>query len=190
VPRHPGRRDLALEAARRQVGWRTLNAGARLRDGDVEIDVLHPPPPDWERQKARNDDSLVFDVRLGDVSILLTGDIGRDVERAILPSLRPAAIRIVKAAHHGSATSTSDEFLRGARPSAVIFSAGRDNRFGHPAAAVIARVRASGAQMFRTDQQGAITISTDGRSATVTSIGGRPWTRGSPATPARQAPQP
>jgi competence protein ComEC len=185
VPRHPGRRDLALEAARRQIGWRTLNAGARLTDGDVEIDVLHPPPPDWERQKTRNDDSLVLDVRLGDVSILLTGDIGRDVERALVPSLRSAAIRILKAAHHGSASSTSGELLRAARPSAVIFTAGRDNRFGHPAAAVIARVLASGAQIFRTDQDGAITISTDGRSVTVTSIGGRRWTRDIPAVLAR-----
>jgi competence protein ComEC len=175
VPRHPARRDLALEAARRRIGWRTLRAGARLGDGGAEIDVLHPPPPDWERQQARNDDSLVFDVRLGGVSILLTGDIGRDTERAILPSLRPAAIRILKAAHHGSATSTSAELLRAARPAVVVFTAGRDNRFGHPAAAVLARVQASGAQIFRTDQDGAITVTTDGGSVAISTIGGRRW---------------
>jgi competence protein ComEC len=175
VPRHPARRALTLEAAQRQIGWRTLNAGLRLTDGNVEIDILHPPPPDWERQKTRNDDSLTVDVRLNDISILLTGDIGRDVERAIIPSLRPTAIRILKAAHHGSATSTSAEFLRAARPSAVIFSAGRDNRFGHPAAAVLTRVQASRAQIFRTDQDGAITITTDGRSVRLFTMTGRQW---------------
>jgi competence protein ComEC len=175
VPRHPARRALTLEAAQRQIGWRTLNAGVRLTDGNVEIDILHPPPPDWERQKTRNDDSLTVDVRLNDISILLTGDIGRDVERAIIPSLRPTAIRILKAAHHGSATSTSAEFLRAARPSAVIFSAGRDNRFGHPAAAVLTRVQASRVQIFRTDQDGAITITTDGRSVRLFTMTGRQW---------------
>lgn len=178
VPRHPARRDLTLQAARRQIGWRTLTAGTRLIEDGVEIDVLHPPPPDWERQKARNDDSLVLDVRLGGVSVLLTGDVGRDVERAIVPSLRPAAIRILKAAHHGSATSTSAEFLRAARPMAVIFSAGRDNRFGHPAAGVVARVQAAGAEIFRTDQDGAVTITTDGRSVRVSSMTGRQWRTG------------
>ncbi len=180
VPRHPARRDLAFEAARRRIGWRPMRAGDRLDDGGAVIDVLHPPPPDWERQKARNDDSLVLDVRLGGVSILLTGDIGRDTERAIVSSIRPAAIRILKAAHHGSATSTSAEFLLATRPAAVIFTAGRDNRFGHPAPVVVARVQASGAQMFRTDVDGAISITTDGRSAVLTTVSGRRWMANNP----------
>jgi competence protein ComEC len=180
VPRHPARRALALEAARRQTGWRTLTAGTRVVDGGVEIDVLHPPPPDWERQQARNDDSLVLDVRLGDVSILLTGDISRAIERALIPSLRPAPIRILKAAHHGSTTSTSAEFLRALRPAAVIFSAGRDNRFGHPAPAVVARVQESGAQIFRTDVDGAITVRTDGRAGGISTTTGRRWDVGTP----------
>jgi competence protein ComEC len=183
VPRHPARRALALEAARRRTGWRMLRAGTRLRDGLAEIDVLHPPPPDWERQQARNDDSLVLDVRLGDVSVLLTGDISRAIERALIPSLRPAAIRILKAAHHGSATSTSAEFLRALRPAAVIFSAGRDNRFGHPAPAVVARVQASGAQVFRTDRDGAIAVTTDGRSVRISTVAGRRWAHGIPGGP-------
>jgi competence protein ComEC len=172
VPPHPARRDLATHAARRFLGWRRLQAGNRLAFGPVEIVVLHPPPPDWERQRARNDDSLVLDIRFGAVSILLTGDISRDVERLIVPSLHPAGIRILKAAHHGSATSTDASLLGAYRPHAVIFSAGRDNRFGHPAPAVLARVRLSGAKIFRTDQDGAITITTDGRLALMSTMAG------------------
>jgi competence protein ComEC len=61
---------------------------------------------------------------------------------------------------------------------AVIFSAGRDNRFGHPAAGVVARVQAAGAEIFRTDQDGAVTITTDGRSVRVSSMTGRQWRTG------------
>jgi competence protein ComEC len=172
VPPHPARRALAALAAARQVGWRRLRAGDVLRYGAAEIRVLHPPAPAWERQRARNDDSLVLDVRLGRVSILLTGDIGAETERLVARALRPAAVRVLKAAHHGSATSTSAELLRAAKPDVVIFSAGRDNRYGHPAAAVVQRVRASGAQIFRTDEDGAVSVETDGKTTTIRTLVG------------------
>ena len=85
--------------------------GEELHIGAARIHVLHPPSPDWERQRVRNDDSVVLEVAYGDVAFLLTGDIGSDVERAIAPHLVPAKIRILKVAHHGSRTSTSQELL-------------------------------------------------------------------------------
>ena len=80
----------------------------------VEIRVLHPPPPDWERQRVRNDDSVVLELRLGDVSIVLPGDIGSEGEQRVTPRLEPGAITILKAPHHGSATSSTDG--RSSRP--------------------------------------------------------------------------
>ena len=53
----------------------------------MEIRVLHPPLPDWERQRVRNEDSVVLELRMGAVSIVLPGDIGAEGERAIVPSL-------------------------------------------------------------------------------------------------------
>ena len=82
----------------------------------VDVLVIHPDLPDWERQRVRNDDSLVFDLRWGDVSLLLTGDIGRSVERARLSNIPPARMRIVKVPHHGSLTSSTLEFLRALAP--------------------------------------------------------------------------
>jgi competence protein ComEC len=137
------------------------------RAGEVEIRVLHPAEPDWERQRVRNDDSIVIELRYRDVSILLPGDIGREVERALIPALRLAPTVILKAAHHGSATSTSDEWLDATKPSAVIFSAGRNNRFGHPAPAVVERVERRGVPMFNTASDGAVFVETDGRSVRV-----------------------
>jgi competence protein ComEC len=131
------------------------------------VRAWHPPPPDWERQRVRNDDSLVLEIRYGDVSIVLPGDIGRDVEAGLTPVMPPARVRVLKVPHHGSATSSSMPFLAALRPQIAIVSCGRANRFGHPSPAVLARYRQVGAAVYRTDLQGAITITTDGRTVNV-----------------------
>jgi competence protein ComEC len=173
VPPHAPLRDLrALGAARGAVS-RSARVDDRVTIGGAELHVLHPPEPDWERQRVRNDDSLVFEVRYGDVSIVLPGDIGADVERAIAPRLSDAPLRVLKASHHGSASSSAPAWLAAARPAAVVFSCGRHNRFGHPHPAVLARVRATGAAIFRTDDDGAITVTTDGQRIRIESFTGR-----------------
>jgi competence protein ComEC len=146
--------------------------GEEFRLGDARVLVLHPQPPDWERQRVRNDDSVVIEVVYRDVALLLTGDIGADVERAIVPRLTPARVRILKAAHHGSRTSTSRELLDGWRPQVALISCGRGNPFGHPAPEVIARLEAIGARIYRTDLDGEITIDTDGAHVRVTTFNG------------------
>ena len=73
-----------------------------------------------------------------------------------LPALPQAAVLV--AGHHGAATSTSGALLRAVRPEAVFISAGADNRFGHPAVQTLARIRQSGAAVYRTDLSGTITI--------------------------------
>jgi competence protein ComEC len=80
---------------------------------------------------------------------------------------------VLKAPHHGSLTSSGDAFLRAVSPSAVVFSVGRDNRFHHPAAAILERYEAMGIRIFRTDLDGAITFQTDGGSLWVDTPTGR-----------------
>ena len=137
--------------------------GEELHIGAARIHVLHPPSPDWERQRVRNDDSVVLEVLYGDVAFLLAGDIGSDVERAIAPHLVPAKTRILKVAHHGSRTSTSPELLEAWQPQIALISCGRGNPFGHPAPEVVARLEATGAAIYRTDRDGEITVDTDGQ---------------------------
>ncbi len=173
VPPHAGLRALAAAASASSASWRTVQAGDREVVAGVEIRVLHPPPPDWERQRVRNDDSVVLDLRLGDVSIVLPGDIGREGEQRVTPRLEPGAVTILKAPHHGSATSSTVPFITAAHPAAVIFSAGRGNRFGHPAPIVTERYRAAGALIFRTDQDGAVVVDTDGKRVAITTWSGR-----------------
>jgi competence protein ComEC len=168
VPRDVGLTDLAARAEAGRIPWRTVQAGDLLREGPTTVRAWHPPPPDWERQRVRNDDSLVLEIRYGDVSIVLPGDIGRAVEQGLAPVIPPARLRVLKVPHHGSATSSSMPFLTALRPQIAIVSCGRGNRFGHPSPAVLARYHRIGAAVYRTDQQGAITIDTDGLTVNVT----------------------
>jgi competence protein ComEC len=162
VPPHQGLRALSHLARETGTSWRTVQAGDRERFGGVEIRVWHPSPPEWERQRIRNDDSIVLEVRLGRVSIVLAGDIGREGERAILSRIEPGRLTVLKAGHHGSATSSTPELLAALAPAAVIFSAGRDNRFGHPHPDVVRRYESIGSAIFRTDRDGAVFLETDG----------------------------
>jgi competence protein ComEC len=79
----------------------------------------------------------------------------------------------VKAPHHGSAGSSSPDFVDALRPAAVIFSAGRRNPFGHPAPAVVDRYRKAGSELFSTAEDGAIVMETDGHRVRVWTFAGR-----------------
>ncbi len=167
VPRHAPSRELLSAVRAAGIDVLRHHAGSRIGDGDLRIRVLHPPTPDWERQRVRNDDSLVLEVRHGEVAILLTGDVSAEVERALLSALSPARIRILKVAHHGSRTSTSQELLDAWKPQIALISCGRGNRFGHPAPEVLRRLEAAGVRVYRTDRDGQITLGTDGKDVSV-----------------------
>jgi competence protein ComEC len=165
----------ALHLAARRMGTRAANvyAGDRLIADGVEIRAWHPSPPEWERQKVRNEDSLVLELRWGDVSVLLPADISGVIERPLGAEIPPAMLRVLKVPHHGSPGSSSAVFLESLRPTIAVVSAGRSNHFGHPAPAVLERYRAIGAEMFRTDRDGAVTVDTDGHSIDVHTFTGR-----------------
>jgi competence protein ComEC len=122
---------------------------------------------------VRNDDSIVLELRFGDVSIILPGDIGRVPELSLAPTLRLAPLVVLKAPHHGSATSSTQAFIDAVHPAAVVFSAGRNNRYGHPAPAVVARYKAARAHLFSTADDGAVIVETDGRVVEIRTFDGR-----------------
>jgi competence protein ComEC len=173
VPKHEPMSQLRDLTGTGGSVWRTVQRGDRVRIGGVDVIVWHPPPADWERQRVRNDDSIVIELRYGNVSIVLPGDVEAPSEKALARLLAPAPITIVHAPHHGSPSSSSLQLLQLMLPAVVVMSVGRNNRFGHPDRAVVERYRATGAAVFRTDQDGAVTIDTDGNTADVTSFTGR-----------------
>lgn len=130
--------------------------------GDATIEVLGPPR-DMHELVDENDRSLVLRLRHGEVTFLLTGDI----EAAGEAALNASPVTVMKAPHHGSDTSSTERFVNATRPKHVVFCVGRDNRFDFPRADVVRRWEAAGAACHRTDLDGAITFTSDGRDVTV-----------------------
>ncbi len=174
VARHVPLQGVLREARDSGVHVERRQAGEEMRIGGVRVRVLHPPLPDWERPRVRNDDSVVLELLYGDVAVLLLGDVGAGIERTILSRLTPARHRILKVGHHGSRTSTSRELLEHWRPEIAIISAGRGNTFGHPAPEVLRRLDAIGAAIYRTDLDGQVTIDTDGDRVSIRTFVPRP----------------
>jgi competence protein ComEC len=173
VPRFEPLRLLRAEAGWVGARWTNVQTADVTTIDDVEVIVRNPGIADWERQDVRNDDSIVLELRWGDASVVLTGDIGQQTERAIASSFAPSMLRVLKVPHHGSLTSSSPEFVHALAPSVAVVSVGRSNSFGHPAPAVLDRYKDVGAETFRTDQDGAVTVTTDGHSMEVRTFTGR-----------------
>jgi competence protein ComEC len=93
----------------------------------------------------------------------LTGDIELEAEAALVAAGDGLRSDVVKVAHHGSKTSSTNSFVAAVRPSIALIPVGQTSPFGHPDAKVVARWRACGAQVLQTGQHGTITVSTDGR---------------------------
>jgi competence protein ComEC len=136
----------------------------------VAFEVLWPPPgrrPGDEEDL--NNGSIVLRIEYGVVAVLLAGDIQEDAEGKLLASAENLQSAVLKVAHHGSESGTSNEFLQVVKPAFAVISVGADNPYGHPSQAVLNRLAAIGAQVFRTDEQGAITVETDGKTIQVRS---------------------
>ena len=144
------------------TGLETLRAGDLIRFGEVEVQILWPPPG----TESSNDDSVVLKLNFRQRSILLTGDIERKAEAALTVSDLKADV--VKVAHHGSKTSSTDAFVAVTKPHYAIISVGQDSMFGHPHAEVVERWKESGAEVLTTGKCGTITVTTNGTDLSVT----------------------
>ena len=125
----------------------------------VRFELLHPESA-AARAKKTNDLSCVLKVSAGAHSMLLTGDIEKPAEADLLKRV-PGALNadVLLVPHHGSRTSSSAEFLAAVRPSMAVVPAGYRNRFGHPNIEVLGRYSFMNIQIFRTDRDGALTVS-------------------------------
>jgi len=136
-----------------------IQAGDVIHFGAVEVSVLWPPDAG---EQSTNNDSITLRVKFGEHSILLTGDIEKPAERALLESHQDLTANVVKVPHHGSKTSSTDDFVRATNPDLAIISVGRNSMFGHPHPEVVQRWQANGATVLTTGECGTISITTDG----------------------------
>jgi competence protein ComEC len=131
-------------------------AGRRWEWDGVRFEFLHPQPG-WESAR-RNNQSCVLRVDAGGASMLLTGDIERAAEEYLARKTVALGADVLLVPHHGSRTSSSDEFIAAVAPRWAVVPAGYRNRFGHPAREVLERYARAGASVLRTDLDGAINV--------------------------------
>ena len=149
--------DLEEALADTQIKRMTLNdqEPCRAIDG-VKICVLHPPPV------TTDDASVVLRLEFGKVRLLFAGDLDKREEQALQGKTDELHSAVLKVPRHGSATSSSREFVTAVKPRLAIFSVGARNRFGFPKEEVVGRYREVGSEILRTDEDGAIILETDG----------------------------
>jgi competence protein ComEC len=110
-----------------------------------------------------NNNSIVTRLVYGQVSVLLTGDIEALVEQQLVRDRATQASTVLKAAHHGSCTSTTEAFLGAVEPEVVVISVGAENDFGLPCNDVLDRL--DGMPVYRTDECGTVEVISDGAQA-------------------------
>jgi competence protein ComEC len=153
-----------LEQLARRLGIRVLDrrASPPFEFSGTTIEIVSPPE-DYTAPKLGNNDSLAFRVSFGSRSFLLTGDMERPMEARLLGEGLAGHADVLKVGHHGSKTSSIPPFLDAVSPLVAIVSAGYENSFGHPHPDVIKRLEERHAAVLRTDLDGLVTVSTDGK---------------------------
>lgn len=154
----------AATLAERNIQATIVGAGDKLSFGAVEIKVLWPPHQDELNADWGNNESIVLRLVYGRKSFLLTGDIEKKAEAQILTEVTTDELQsdVLKVAHHGSKTSSTQLFVDAVRPQLAVVSVGRTSPFGHPSHEVMERWREAGAEILTTGENGTITLSTDG----------------------------
>ena len=150
-----------------RIPIRIIGAGDVLRFGEVTARVLWPLPSAYPNAASRNNDSIVLRLQMGNRALLLTGDIEMAGENAMLQANENVRADVVKVAHHGSKTSSTDSLITAAQVRFAIISVGQTSIFGHPNKEVVERWKTSGAQVLMTGQSGTITVTTNGQNLNV-----------------------
>ena len=168
----PGMAEVIAAARRFNIPISTVSEGAEFQHGQLHLRVLSPSPGRMTR--SDNEDCIVLSLSWKNIRILFTGDLEKEGEEKFTRAYQDAALfspprghsetnsrTILLAGHHGSRNATSEGFLSLVRPDLVLISCGRNNRYGHPAAAMLKRLEDRGLPCFRTDQSGAFCLTAD-----------------------------
>lgn len=158
----PAYADFLSQLSGDSVPWAPARRGAHFDLDGVRFAVVHPDTAWAEWGMDLNEDSAVLLVEYGGFRALLGGDAGETAEAEMAG--RVGRVDVLKVGHHGSATATSRRWLSELQPTVAVISVGRRNRHGHPSPEAVRRLRAAGADIWRTDQDGSVTVRTDGRS--------------------------
>lgn len=153
--------ELELQAliAEKQIPVYTATAGPWIKwRGDIRWDILNPSDRNVVEKGNDNDASVVLQLSAYGRNILFTGDLEADGEVRIRDQYDRLTIDVLKVGHHGSKSSTTEQLLEGITPKIAVISVGKNNRYGHPHPDVMNRLHEHDVEVFRTDQDGALTF--------------------------------
>lgn len=151
--------DLYGCAVKMQIPAAVIRKGQMLRWKDVTLSCLGP---DEALTDPGNEASMVLELTDGELRVLFTGDVEGKGEEYLTDAIEENCT-VLKTAHHGSRNSTSDAFLEKAAPELAVISAGRENRYGHPHAETLERLKKAGCAILNTAETGAITLRLTGK---------------------------
>ncbi|HIR86529.1 MAG TPA: MBL fold metallo-hydrolase [Candidatus Limivicinus faecipullorum] len=152
------------EYAEEKGGGLTVPEAGDMYDlGSAEVEILG-----LNAGEDTNNTSIVLMIRYGETSFLFTGDAEREAEQALLDSGAELKADVLKVGHHGSDTSTSYPFLREVMPEYAVISVGEGNSYEHPEEGPLSRLRDAGCKILRSDLNGDIIISSDGKKLSIT----------------------
>ncbi len=171
TPDSPAWEKLRIRAAERHVPITHLLQGRSFDFGAAHLEIIAPSADYVAAETPKNNDSLAFRVTYGRSSFLLTGDMEKQIEGDLAASHLLQRTDVLKVAHHGSKTSTTQEFLEAVRPAVAAISAGFENSYGHPAALTMEHLHEAHADVIRTDEHGLISIRSDGRRIWIGEVG-------------------
>jgi competence protein ComEC len=157
-PNSDAYRTLIKEANDLGVQVRHLYAGDEVVWGGTLASILAPEPNYTNLGQPVNNDSLVLKLQYKKSSVLLEGDAEAPSEHSMLTHGRVTQVTLLKIGHHGSRTSTTQEFFNAAAPKDAVVSVGKGNTFGHPRYEVIERIAAARTKLYRTDEFGLTTF--------------------------------
>jgi competence protein ComEC len=157
---------LLAEAHSLGVPVKHRRSGESFTWGGVEGRFLWPPD-DNEVAKASNNDSVVLSLTDGKTRFLLPGDIEKQVESELVSDNDPLASVFLKVPHHGSKTSSTQQFLEAVHPQYAVMSVGAQNAFGLPSPQVVDRYREDGIDLWTTERDGAVTALSQGTRITI-----------------------
>ena len=149
-------------AKQKKVNLIYVKAGDVITLNGVKIKILHPQEK-LIAENSINNNSIVFKLEYKSFSILFTGDIENIAEEVILSKNINLKADILKVAHHGSKTSSSQRFIEAVSPKIALIGVGKNNMFGHPNREVIERLQSYGTKIYRTDECGEISITVNNR---------------------------
>jgi beta-lactamase superfamily II metal-dependent hydrolase len=156
--------DVLLAIKNKGLKISTPIPGDTFNLGEAKFSIL---APNGDNYKSINDYSIVLRMEYGNNSFLFTGDSEDLSEKEILEKKYNVQADVLKVAHHGSTTSTSDEFLNAVSPEFAVISCGEGNDYGHPHKEIVSKLNKKGIKILRTDELGTIVINSDGENLTL-----------------------